>query len=104
MHRANQLDAKQFSHFWPSLKIQLDRADQIEKLRLVQLIRSHLFKLAKYKENPNAFTATANDKKIMSTTKQWQNRDILKLLRFFSDCEIAAKAGENLQYKISEQF
>lgn len=98
------LDQKQFKNFWTKLKSQLDRADQIEGLRLIQLLRSHTFKLAKYKENPNHFTATANDKKIMSTSKHWQNKDILKLLRFFSDCEIAAKAGENLLYKVSEHL
>jgi hypothetical protein len=96
---------ERFSEFGKSSKIQIERESELEKLRVSAINSGATFlKMAKYKENPNAHLTTANDKRIMQTTKTWQNRDIMRLFRLFSDLEIVAKSGENLQYKIAEQI
>lgn len=100
----NLLDQKKWKDFIQSFKRQYDRGDHIESLRLVQFIKMHFLKMAKYKENPYALAISQTDKKILNTSKNWQNKEILKLLKTFSHLEILAKAGENPNFILMENF
>lgn len=100
----NFLDQKNWKKFWPELKLQLERFENTEKLRLIQLLRSHVFKMAKFKDNPQTIVKSNNDKKIYATSQKWQNREVLRLLKLFSDWEILAKSGDNFQYLIAQEI
>lgn len=94
------LERKDWKKFWNELNNFADT----ESLRLVQFLKNYVFKMAKFKENSNYVARSAFDKKILASAQKWNYREILKLLKTFSDWEILAKAGENLQYKIAEEI
>jgi len=98
------LDQKKWSLFLNNIKYQLERYEKEDKLRLIQLIKSHVFKIAKIKEQLKPAPKSYSEKKIFTVAQQWQLRDVLYWLKLFSEWEILAKAGEKLDFPLVEEW
>jgi len=90
--------------FLENLKMCIDNFEFSEQLKLINLLRSQVSKIARYKEQENIELKSQNDKKLFQATKSWNNKDILKWLKLFSEWEIAAKAKQPLTYTIAQEY
>jgi hypothetical protein len=97
-------EKKAMAQFFKCLKEQLEMSSSLEKLRLIQFIRSHVFKLVKFKDDDSLNAKSSFEKRIQNSSKNWPKKDLLKYLKLFLDWEIQLKANQDIQFDLGAEY
>jgi len=95
------INQNQMNQFWKKLFVFNQKFEREEILRMVQFAKSHVLKIIhwSFSKNENKLGQNKYEKEIIQSTSLWPKKDILELLKSFSQLEILLKGNQTLMFK-----